>query len=726
MQFGLAIYNLVLILAIALLYWKSVHNLGLLDDDGSSELVFASRFLPTLVAVIYVFVTMILLDDVKRIDPFVQLSFPSGAPARVTLLQNPGQWWTCLWRSFPSRKRDRTMNWVMLCSSLLYVVGILVLSPFSSALMETQQVPVAEKAAFERIDVLSHTPLSMEATSEDYFRTIAHTLQNVSTSAWITDMYYVVPFWPSSLRKAPLGPKLSAQTELWQAPTTVFTSELTCEPLELSGKAWHSGRGGFLNSSMVLSSQSGCSYGVLFSYSEDTAQLFDMALYGGGTWSKSSSLLVGANIASNGPDSESTAPSLLELPAVNSSGCKEEIIFFMSNPITETTPSELYVKHPEFKVTSQICSHAYYMADVLVTADTSQQPAVLSFNKDDFTAYRRLVEPQVMNIERFQDAFLSMNWTIHLLPVTGADTPVYGGPSNILAARDDFSLDTLMENPQMMERASRLKQRFFGEVLHDTIASSSSSTATTTGVTGTISRNRRRVVVVPVAALTLGIALVIQILLLGGIYLASRPQHWPLNLSSDPATPVVLASLIAKDHDCRASFDGLANASGKQKRTHFGRQRYRILNSSLHRASEKDIRKTAGMKHHLNIWSSSWFIAFSPVNSARITKWQPLVFELWALSCLVIFLSILLVILSVLYHYSRKDALYQTFFVYEAVVQIGGKHLGNFGPTPVVTTFVVSLSIIIDGQISAQNAPGFSIEKFFLSQYHAIKTTTPH
>jgi hypothetical protein len=64
--FGL--YDIGLTVAVALLCWKSVKNSGLVNDDGSSALFFASMFLSTILAVAYVLVANIVLDDVKRTE----------------------------------------------------------------------------------------------------------------------------------------------------------------------------------------------------------------------------------------------------------------------------------------------------------------------------------------------------------------------------------------------------------------------------------------------------------------------------------------------------------------------------------------------------------------------------------------------------------------------------------------------------------------------------------
>ena len=261
-------YDCALILAVALLYWKSDRNFGVIDDDGTSKRVFASRFVPTLLAVAYVLIATIVVDDVKRTEGFAQLASPSGALAKSTLLQNAGQWWACIWRSFPSRKNEHGMRWAMFYSVMVYVLGILVLSPFSSSFLVSKEVLVPQDISFRRVNLTaSSTPLSLEAKQSSYFRTIAHSLQNVSTSAWITDRYFVLPFWPSTMDSAPLGPILSTEAQSWQAQTTVMTSDLICEPMKLERKAWSVSTvdTSAINASVVLASESGCSYGIFVS-----------------------------------------------------------------------------------------------------------------------------------------------------------------------------------------------------------------------------------------------------------------------------------------------------------------------------------------------------------------------------------------------------------------------------------------------------------------------------
>jgi hypothetical protein len=80
---------------------------------------------------------------------------------------------------------------------LVNILGFLAMSPLSSSLLSSQDVSVPKRVDFERMTPKADSALAMNAGRETYFRTIGHLLQNVSTSAWISDNYTILPFWPS-------------------------------------------------------------------------------------------------------------------------------------------------------------------------------------------------------------------------------------------------------------------------------------------------------------------------------------------------------------------------------------------------------------------------------------------------------------------------------------------------------------------------------------------------
>lgn len=80
-----------LLLATITIYLRSLTHSGLADYNGSRQQIFASRFLPPLFAVTYGVALMILLEDVKRTEPFARLSRRIPPHATATLLTTQGR-----------------------------------------------------------------------------------------------------------------------------------------------------------------------------------------------------------------------------------------------------------------------------------------------------------------------------------------------------------------------------------------------------------------------------------------------------------------------------------------------------------------------------------------------------------------------------------------------------------------------------------------------------------
>ena len=569
-----ALYDIPLIIAIGLLYWKSVRNSGLVDDDGSSFLFFASRFLPTLLAVAYTLFATILLDDVKRTQAFARLASPSGASAASTLLHNPGPWWTSLWRSFPSKKDQRGFRAALFCSTVLYVLGILVLSPLSSALLVSQDVVTVNSASFARMSPATDVPLTAETKSTTYFRTISHTLQNVSTSAWINDDYFVIPFWPSSLNAPPLGQTLSTDTQTWQALTTVVMTELDCEPMNVDQMRWQLDKNEA--ASVILTSKSGSTYGVEFpaGYSNGLPYI---ATSGGASWSTLASFAIG-NHGTNTPTAGVYSGSL-----VNSSGCSDttELLFSMNSPLLQKTVDYDYVysANQDWQIASSLCTHRYHQGEVVVTADLGQENTALSFDEADYMASRIPVESSLLDTPRFQELFLSRNWSYHFVNPSNV-SPVNGGPAALLAAFYNNSMAAMMDDPGLVARASQLKQRFLGEVLQDALSFMTPNEDT--DIVGTISTTSRRIVVISVMALTLSVTLALQLLLLCVVFFESRLSRRPLGLYSDPVSVISTASLVTRSADnVRAELEHVDSWSHKKTTSFTYQSRYKLEYGSL-------------------------------------------------------------------------------------------------------------------------------------------------
>jgi Protein of unknown function (DUF3433) len=565
----LIVLALGLSLLIALLTWRSIVCYGLGNDNGSSTLLFGWRFSPTLVAVLYVLLTAMLLDDVKRTEPYARLSQKSGAEATYTLLQSPGAWWNALIDSLTKKKNNGRRSWILLGASLVNIAGFLAISPLSSALLAPEDLLVPEQTSFNRIAAFGNAPLHIAADDAIYFRTISNLLQNLTTTAWLMNDYAILPFWPSSMNRIPLGASLSPLQQQWRGETTVFRADLDCVPMVLSGTGLshnHDAKDLDPWPFITLESTDGCVYHLVL---ESGWQLVPL---GGGSWSKVSNF--SAPIWDDSPQFN-----MMELKTTKQ--CQQREIILVSTAWPNVSDlGWLNTTHfePILQAMGQVCSPSYYMANVTITASTANTSTVLSFDEALFSQSKVPIIPSFIDVGSFQDLFLNPNWTTKLYPPNYGTRPATGGPLVSLAAMYNFDTSAMIADKNLLANALRVKRRFFGEILQTSFVSIGGQA--TTSIQGEIVNVRRRIVVNTGIAIALSSLLLISGLVLF-LILISSPQKRTLNLFHDPATAMAAASLIANDPNTRSCLEGMDGMSGKELQDLFIGKKFYLESGTL-------------------------------------------------------------------------------------------------------------------------------------------------
>lgn len=417
-------------LVIIIFHSISVHNSGLVDSDGSHNIRLASKFLPTLLAVIYVLSLSVLLDDVKRTEPFARLASAAGAPANKSLTWKAGPWWTALSRSFPGRRGGLRTSWAMFWGAFAFMLGTLVVSPLSSTLMVPQSVVFTQKTDFSLLDITDSLPLRATPLSTTYFRTVSNVLQNVSTSAWITDKYAVLPAWPEGLGVAPLGPVLSSDSATWRAAATVFGIELYCEPLTFEhyahGNVTNRQRGETVDGSIVtFSSPSGCTaeYRLILDNS-------DYISMGVSAWTRvvDQTLNYGFDVTFVSCESQ------------------DEIIVMMS-----ALPSRVSEPLAEnFKSGGQVCQTVPYMAEsVPVEVTLKAEESIVSIDEAKYNSSRAPLSGDTADMHLFREVFFSMDWPTYVATFdsVGALSTSFLGPMNLLSPLYGTSPTAALSSP---------------------------------------------------------------------------------------------------------------------------------------------------------------------------------------------------------------------------------------------------------------------------------------
>lgn len=646
----------------------SVHNSGLVDLDGSRSIELASRFLPTLLAVLYVLSLSVLLDDVKRTEPFARLALPAGAPANKSLTWKAGPWWTALSRSFPGRHGGLRTSWAMFWAAFAFMLGSLVVSPLSATLMVPQNVVFTQRTDFSQLDITDSLPLQANPLSTTYFRTVSNVLQNVSTSAWITDHYAVLPMWPEGLGVAPLGPVLSTNSATWRSGATAFGIELYCEPLTFERHAFGNLTNHLHNitqevSIVVFSSPSGCTAEYRFILGNS-----DYYTTGVSAWTTvvDQTLTYRSNIAGG------AVPEVVGNVSFVSCESQDEIIVMMSAlPIRVTQPLA-----ENFTAGGQVCQTIPYMAEsVPMEVTLTTEESIVSIDEAKYNSSRAPLSGDTADMNLFREVFFSMDWPTYVATFdsTGILSTSFLGTMNLLSPLYGTSPTEALSSPNLTENMRRTENRFFGELLRD--AFDNNTDKVTQRIPGDVITNRRRLIVVPAIAITLEVVIGIQLILLALILRITRLSWRPMGLYTDPAPAVAVAGLLANDRATLQSIrDESATGAPKSLEKSLSDRTYRLIKGDIILGNKGAEVAPKGQEEE------------SQDDGKKPAK--PVVFSIFALLALVVLLLLILATIATLYAYSRKQGLHQSAFVFALDIKVNGKSYGQVNPASIITTLL--------------------------------------
>ena len=659
---ALIAFNTVLLTVVVFLHaWSHTHY-GLGDTYNSKAIFFAWRFLPTLIAVIYSFWIMMVLEDVKRTDCHARLARGSGASARSSLFSSPGPWWTTLSRCFPGKQNDREWNLAMLYAVITYIFAFLAISPLSSTLLAPSSTKIVTAATFHRYDVGSADSLQPDLNALSFFDTTGNFLQNVSTSAWITDDYVILPMTPHSRADIVLGAALNMTGETWYGRSVVLKSQLECESFRLLRGpnslnltyfyVDYDGEPGNTTQNIVtvtLLSPSGCQYS--FAYD-------DYAVFPRSWWA----------------DTTQSAGGAVGDDAVYATNHLYSSILF--NTTQECDDGEVMIAFSEldFESGSRFCKQTFFAAEVDVTVTQNNDIAVAEPDYDEFERTKKPVNGTLIDTKAFQDTFLSARWEQQLdlgIAYNGTHS-AFSGPSRLLGSRYNFDVMDMLKSDSLVKNAGILKQRAFGEAVLSAIGN-----ASVVNVAGNQTSFENRVHVVGPVAYTIEVVLLLQLVLLVALLFATRLSIRPLGLSTDPAlTSTIVAELdltscltseLAKFHITRSV----------QVDEVLGSDRIHLVSDTL-TIEPKD--ETASMKPEND----------SDLDSKRShnLQWIPFYLKGSWLVFLLAFIASFLLAVAILYWYALDYGLYKSSLLYHRAILVGSTTIATFAPYSILPTLL--------------------------------------
>ncbi|KAK5800176.1 hypothetical protein VI817_002388 [Penicillium citrinum] len=640
----LCLTSLGLCLTVFLLWWKSSTNYGLGADDGSSALLFGWRYSPTLIAVIYVQMTTVLFEDIKRTETYARLARPDGAEASSSILKSPGAWWNALYDGF-AKKRNGSRSITLICASLLNIFGFMAISPLSSAILFSEDVVVPKYTGFTTLTPMEGSPLPIDADRTTHFRTIANLLQNVSTSPWITDDYTILPFWPADMQDAPITSLPTSSSQAWQAETTMFKSHMNCTQMTMDRQTTIDGEYNYHDQknpsvSTIWSSPDECKYGL---------SIEKVFLNGGGSWSDASTFSNALQplIGGYGPQGR----------ANSTSQCDNRDIIILASP-SNATGGDL---------SAHLCDSTYYMANVTARLALDGNEPEISYDETEFEKNKVVIPNNLLNTTLFRNLTLDENWPTYMISIMYKDGRVLGGPTILLGALYDYDVAAIVNDPNWTKSAAKAKQRFFGEVLQAALTRQDASRQSF--MQGYIHDVESRVVVQAGPSITLGVLLAISFFLALTIWRFSRQQYRPLHLTDDPASTIGTARLITHTSATKLGFRSFKQPSDKYLREKLMDERFITDSQGLYRVNEDDI--------IVNETSQS-------ENGA------PALFRLPALLSLATILIVVVVGISVLYHFAETSGLYEKAFVYQVKVSFINNGLSSVAPFAMIPTVIAT------------------------------------
>jgi hypothetical protein len=571
---SLAFFIFALITTIIALLVVSQQNDGLGTDDGSDAVLFGWRFMPTLLAVAYAQLTSMLFEDVRRVEPFALLACATRAKASSTLLQRSDAWWAVLRKSLKRQNRGR--SWALFCACLLHVIAFLTIAPLSSSVLTSMDVEIQSDVPFSSWAPKAGIVMPLQPQGDTFFRTISNLLQNVTTSAWITENHLIFPSWPAAMRDTPLGARFTDVPQRWQTQSIVYQVQYNCRDVHIAGVQ---------NITQPVPGRDYVDYPISVEFQDDHGCSFIMdlesqvgweLLFGGGTfWSN---ILPSKNF-----------PGKTTFKKDVKSGCGENMdIIFLSTPWSSPRGRGAYSLRNDTKTSVRICESSFYAAKMPLIIDSSQAgiQTRITFDQASFEQKKTDIASPPLNITAVRGLLLDAKWSDYLsqpLRVADAasltsDSSVHEGAAAALGTFYNWNTSVMVNASDITERAQQIQHRLFSELVQ--ISASQLDASNTISGTGKVIRSERRVVVVHQLAIVLVSLLGVSLVLLLLVCRTTRLSQRPVNLQQDPATAVGLASMLPRITP-HPKLLHLSKASRKDIDTTLRETKYRLMPTAV-------------------------------------------------------------------------------------------------------------------------------------------------
>jgi hypothetical protein len=565
----MAIVTLALAITLAVLCWYSARHNGQARDAG---LLFARRYLPTILAVVLTQVLVIISNDIKRTEPFARLARPERPDVKHTLLYTSKAWWSTMREGLVRQRNSGRIGWVLVLSSLATVISLLAVSTLSSSLLASEQVVFRSNVNMKRFNPAQ---IALVPRREVYFHATSGFLFNATTSMWVSDSHIVFPFGPSDLYNYP---DFLPEGD-WKVKTKVLQMESNCKPMRFAefqsiyqprtqevydppgtNMAYNSASNrsyakylmnqdaSKVTDGFTLDSDDGCHIQVLAEI--DTRGDHRIVRNGGLLWTNLSSSYVTYDQFVQGrgtpPLFRSTewSPTDTGLMFDFSKDCIGRNLLLVTTPWSNNTNAKRMTTK-NFQVRAEICTSEVFEAMVDVSASITSDAKSLALDRDALSSQRTKVSNNLLDLDVIQELTFGRDRVGYVdRAKTLMGNYAFEGLSEALSAVYSFDTSTMLKTSSLAEESTRLSKRFFGELLLSAITKQRSSGLD--DMIGEETHIEQRIVVVTETAATLSVLLFLLSCYLVFLGQNAAARRRPLGLRSDPATTFGLGAYLQR------------------------------------------------------------------------------------------------------------------------------------------------------------------------------------
>ncbi|GJN85798.1 hypothetical protein PLIIFM63780_009372 [Purpureocillium lilacinum] len=546
---SLALLSLLVAAGIETLAQRSAARGGLAlaptQDDIPAAAMFAYQYVPNVAAAVYSLVWNWVDLDVKRMQPWFELSRPDGARGEDSLLLD----YPVEFIAVVPLKAARKKHWPVVLSGTVMMLVFWVITPLQSAILGTGVTLRTDSLSIvNRSRLISPTEQMAKLNAEVIVTAYSIGWLNQTYPQFMTPEYALLPFYVDS------DPAPDPSKANWTATTTKLSTELTC---------WHATvtpMRQYRTFSFLDGHGCNASIGVGSAGTEDRYILDSVGFYGSA---------FGRYQLYSTPDCPKTPDTVHETL----------LIWATSSPGNITAV-------PKFNITAVYCQSHYYKQEVMITVNAETKVPIpgsmravserQTLTNDEFnsTAFEYLIstgqpegaEIHILDKDKPYVSVVEQNPRIEKYNVETPTSPMTG----FALAGTNISAEALAD-PKTLEQAyNRATQYVFSAAVSRILANTTefpNRTVTSTYPLSGIVVSRAFSAAVEALLITSGI------LTLALLWLCRKA---PCHLRANPNSISRLADIFHNSPAVLKAFRKLDNADGKSLQAMFRRERFRL------------------------------------------------------------------------------------------------------------------------------------------------------